>query len=310
MAKKITETHKSNRVIKIFLLIIAILFIGYFGVSLYIANNLIKSAPNPSDDSPTFVAPQVANVTFLATDGINLHGWFFQNTRPNTNNRIIIFVSGIGQNKADSDYYALFIAHNLYQEGYSILLYDPREIEPQVLINDLGQTRGNDVLGAVQFAEQKGYEPKNIGIIADSLGTAAVLMVVEKLNTVGPIVIDSGIARMQPVVEHLMASEHGIPSFLYPGVLFLGKVIYHIDIGNINPVNHVKKVPNRAFLFLIGTNDNVVPIENSTELLKAANPASKLVTFSGATHVNTYRSNPTLYLNSVNTFFNQQFPNQ
>ena len=310
MAKKIVKNHKSSLLVKIFLLIVALLFIGYFGVSLYIANDLTKSTPNPTDDSPTFVASHVTNSTFLATDGIILHGWYFKNTQSNANNRIIIFVSGIGQNKANDDYYALFIAHNLYQDGYSILLYDPREIEPQVTRNDFGQTRGNDVLGAVQFTKQEGYAPKNIGIIADSLGTAAVLMVVEKLNTVGPIVIDSGIARMQPVAEHLMASEHGIPSFLYPGILFLTKIIYHVDIANINPVDHVKNVPNRAFLFLVGTNDNVVPVENSTELLKAANPASKLVVFPGAMHVNTYRSNPTLYLNSVNAFFNQQFPNQ
>ena len=307
MAKQIAKTHTKGFIIKLFIFIVIILCIGYFGFSFYVADTLTKPTLNPNDDSPSFVAPDVATVTFSATDGIPLPGWLYQNTLPNANKRIIIMVSGNGQNRANDDYYALFITHTLYQEGYSVLMYDPREIGTHETRDDFGQTRGNDVLGAVRFVEQKGYAPKNIGIIADSLGTAAVLMVVEKLNGIGPIVIDSGIARMQQVVEHLLQTDHGVPPFFYPGIFYLAKTIYHIDINSINPVDHVKMVPNRAFLFLVGTNDKVVPIENSKELLQAADSASKLVIFPGAMHVHTYRSNPTLYLKSLNSFFNQQF---
>ena len=298
---------KKNKLIIITGAIVLILILGYFGVSLFIVNQLTQTTPNPTDDSPTFVAQNFSNVTFPAADGLALQGWLYQNKLSNANKRIIIMVSGIGQNRADDGYYALFIAHDLYQEGYSLLLYDPRETGTQVTRDDFGQTRGNDVLGAVQFVEQNGFASRDIGIIADSLGTAAVLMVVDKLNDIGPIVIDSGIARMQPVVENLMVTEHGIPQFFFPGIFFLARTIYHIDISTINPIDHVAKVPDRVFLFLAGTNDNVVPIKNSNELLQTANAASKLVLFPSAQHVNTYRSNPDLYLKSVNAFFNQQF---
>lgn len=286
------------------------LFIGivsYFGASFYIANKLTTHSPNPTDDSPTFVAPNVAEVTFPATDGIILHGWLFQNIRSNNNKRLIIHAAGFGQNQADDDYYALFIAHDLYQQGYSILLYNPRENGTPATRDDFGQTRGNDVLGAVHFVEQNGYAPGHIGIIADSLGAVATLMVVDKLNAIGPIVIDSGISRMQPLLELRMNKDKGIPPFLFPGIFLVTKAIYQIDVKNINPVDHVALVPNRTFLFLVGAKDNYIPTENSETLFKAANPASKIVVFSSAGHVHTYRSDPMQYLTEIYTFFNQQF---
>lgn len=308
MAKKIVIKTNPKSIYQIIFLVLVVLVAGYFSISFFIADALTAATPNPTDDSPNFVASNVSNITFPAADGIKLHGWFYQNTNANANKRIIIQVVGIGQNRSNDGYYGLFISHDLYEHGYSILLYDPRESGNPPTRNDLGQTRGNDVLGAVQFAKEKGYAPQNIGIIADSLGTVAILMVVDKLNDIGPIVIDSGIARMQPEAKLLMSREHGVPSFFFPGTFLMARIFYHLDLTNINPIDHVKKVPNRVFLFLIGTNDTIVQVKDSTELQQAANPASKLIKFQGASHIETYRSNPTLYLQSVYTFFKQQFP--
>lgn len=309
MAKTTAKKYKYKHALLVGILLF-IIILGYFGISFYIADTLTAPTPSPNDDSPTFVAPHVTDVSFPAADGILLHGWLFQNTTPNANKRIIIHVPGFSQNRADDDYYMLFIAHNLYKHGYSILLFDPRETGTPATRDDFGQTRGNDVLGAVKFTQQQGYTPGHIGIIADSLGAVATLMVVEKLQNIGPIVIDSGIARMKPEAELRLNKDYNIPPFLFPGIFLMANVFYHIDVKTINPVDHVKKVPNRVFLFLVGTGDTYVPPENSKELLKAANPVSKLVTFPGAMHVNTYRSNPTLYLKSIYTFFNQQFSNK
>jgi uncharacterized protein len=307
MTKKLIKKTKHKLIIKIFLLVVLFFIVAYFGTSFYIADVLTKSSPNPTIDSSTFVASNVTYATFLAADGVILHGWLFKNTQPNNNNKIIIHVAGFNQNRADDDYYMLFIAHNLYKHGYSILLFDPRESGTSATREDFGQSSGNDVLGAVKFAEQDGFIPQHIGIIADSLGTVATLMVIEKLEDIGPIVIDSGIARMQPLLELRMNKDDNIPPFLFPGIFLFANIVYHIDIKNINPVDHLAKVPNRTFLFIVGAKDTYVPPYNSEELFNASNPASKLIIFPSATHAHAYRSDPNLYLKQIYTFFNQQF---
>jgi fermentation-respiration switch protein FrsA (DUF1100 family) len=304
---KVTKQKQKRTFMIIIGIVIIVLIVGYFGISLYIADTLTQSKPNITDNASTFVAKNVQNVTFLTTDGIQLKGWLYKNTNSNTNKRIIIQVAGFTQNRSNDDYYGLFIAHDLFQQGYSILLYDPRDSGMHPLRTDFGQTRGNDVLGAVQFVEKNGYAGQNIGIVSDSLGAVETLMVVDKLENLGPIVIDSGIAQMKPLLELRMSQDHHIPSFLFPGIFLAAKVAYHIDINTINPVDQLAKVPNRVFLFLVGAKDNYVSPENSNELLKAANPASKLVIFPSAGHAHTYRSDPDLYLKTINKFFDQQF---
>lgn len=307
MSKKIVKKTNHEFIIKIFILVVLLIILGYFGISFYIADILTKSSPSPIFDSSTFVAQNVTNVTFPAADGIKLYGWLFKNTQPNNNNKIIIHVAGFNQNRTDDDYYMLFIAHSLYKQGYSILLFDPRESGISATREDFGQTSGNDVLGAVKFAEQDGFIPQHIGIIADSLGAVSTLMVIEKLENIGPIVLDSGIARMQPLLELRMNKDDNIPPFLFPGIFLFANIVYHIDVKNINPIDHVSKVPNRIFLFIVGAKDTYVPPYNSEELFKASNPVSKLIVFPSATHAHAYRSDPTLYLKQIYLFFNQQF---
>src|SRR5258708_19296460 len=124
---KATAKNPKRNLLFILGIIAIILVLVYFGVAFYIADTLTASKPSPTDDSAVFVAPTVTNVTFSTTDGVVLHGWLYQNLTPNANKRIIIQVAGFTQNRANDDYYGLFIAHDLYQHGYSILLYDPRE---------------------------------------------------------------------------------------------------------------------------------------------------------------------------------------
>ncbi len=302
-----TINKKPGKLPFILSIVIVVFLLGYFGISFFIADTLTTSTLNPTDTASTFVEPDGTDVTFLATDGVKLQGWFFKNTTTHANNRVIIDVAGFGQNRTDDNYYGFVLAKQLYSEGYSILLYDPRDSGANPMKRDFGQNRGNDVLGAVQFLESNGFAPKSIGIIASSLGAVETMMVVEKLNDVGPIVIDSGIARMEPLLELRMAKDYHIPSLFYPGIIFMVKTFYHQDLANLNPVDHVKNVPNRIFLFLVGAKDDYVPPSNSEELLLAANHNSKLIAFPNAGHAHTYRSNPDLYMEIVSDFLDQHF---
>lgn len=275
----------------------------YVGVCVYIAVQLTKSVPSPLTDSPDTVSENSQNIEFTTSDNFNLKGWLFKNPE---SHKLIIFVNGTNQNRAGADYKTLEIAKEAYSRGYSVLLFDRRTTgESDGDRITFGIPERLDVIAAVKFAEEHGYKAEHIGIIANSMGAIATLMAISELSNVGAIVLDSPAARMQPVVEHILKNEQKLPEFLNPGIFTVARILFDANLDKVQPVEEVKKVPERVFLYLHGADDPVIFKENSEELLQNSNPESKLIIFPGAQHVQTYASNPELYKNEVFTFIDK-----
>lgn len=295
-----------NKKILIWLsIIIAFFAVAYIGISVYIAVQLTKSVPSPLKDSPTVISENFENIEFVTSDNFKLKGWLFKNP---TSENLIIFVNGTNQNRTDADYKTLDIAKEAYDLGYSVLLFDRRTTgESDGKRITFGLPERLDIIEAVNFAQKKGYKQENIGIIANSIGSVSTLMAITELQDVGAIVLDSPAARIKPVVEYILKNEQHIPDFLNPGIFTAAMLLFHAELDKIQPLEEVKKVPNREFLYLHGENDTVIFKENSEELLKNSNPESRLVIFPGAKHVQTYTSNPELYRTEVFGFLEEQF---
>jgi fermentation-respiration switch protein FrsA (DUF1100 family) len=76
---------------------------------------------------------------------------------------------------------------------------------------------------------------------------------------------------------------------------------------NLRPVDAVRALPGRAFLFFHGGADTFIPVSNASRLAHAStNRESKLVIVPGADHVKSYRTNPSLYLGTLHAFIDQQ----
>ncbi len=290
----------SKRIVFIVLLLLA----AYFGFAFYAAYKLNLPTPTKIDASPNFVSQNYDNIDFNAVDGIKLKGWFFKSD----SDKAIILVAGLAQNRINNDYYSIWLAHDLISQGYSVLMYDTRgQGESQQTRLSFGNgTDGNDILGAVAYLNSIGFASGNIGIIGDSAGAITILMIADKLNDIGALVIDSAATRFKPVVSNTLTKEENVPKIFHPAIFYFDKIFFNLDIDQINPIDKIILVPNRKFLFLHAEKDEGIPLQNSQELLSNANKDSKLVVFPNAGHVATYKSNPTLYRKEVFNFLERE----
>jgi len=286
----------------ILMIIIGIIVLAYLGISLYIAREMTKETARRLEIGPTEISANFEEVAFK--DGLTLRGWFF----PAGNGKAVVMVAGILNNRVNLGYKTPDITKDLLAQGYSVLLYDHRATG----LSDgkrvsYGQHEGSGVLQAVRLVESKGFALKNIGIIADSMGTAATLEVIDQLQEVGPIVLDSPPSDIAAVSSHILSTEQGVPGFLHPGIYFFNKILFGVDLDAVKPMEKIKLVPERVFLFLHGALDTSVLPSNSQTLLSLANPDSKLVLFPNGKHIETYKTDPELYLEEVFPFLEGGF---
>lgn len=291
--------HLFFKIIFSLVTILILIVIGYFSISAYIAYKLTI----PNESPITFDRDRIGrgtDVTFRSKDNLQLAGWYF----PGYNDKAIIFVHGAGnQNRANEVYKAYEIAKYFLDKDYTILMFDLRGAGESAKTRiSFGQYEKNDVIGAFEYLKTQEFEPKNIGIISDSLGAITTIMAADEINSAGAIVLDSPASEVKSVVSHIMSKEHNIPNILHSGIYFMAKTIYKIDVDEVVPVNKIEAFKNTPLLFLHGEKDDLIPPYHSEILLSKVNKGERII-FPDTKHVETYLTHPNLYLNSVDTFF-------
>jgi len=286
-------TRRYKKILIIVVLIIAIL---YLGLSLYVSHVMTSPLSRHIDISPEVISNNFEDVGFAASDGITLKGWFFKGS----SDRLVIMVTGLLPNRVNTEYLGPVIMLELIREGYAVLAYDTRA-HGQSAGNRVGygSVEGRDVVGAVNFAKIRGFEGKNIAIIADSTGAISTLLVIDEIKDVGAIVLDTPAADFQKIVSNRLWVEKKIPPFFHPAIFFFNKIFFDVDIGKAKPIEKIALDPERKLLFLHGAKDETTPLENSKQLLTLANKESKLVVFEEGRHIETYKSDPDLYRKEV-----------
>lgn len=287
-------------------LVIVIIMVIYLGFSLFVANSLTSPLSVRIDTSAKVISEDFENIQFKASDGLELKGWFF----PSYSDKVIVFVTGLIANRINTEYLGPMIARELIEDGYNVLMYDTRAHgESGGKRVGFGSKEGNDVVGAIKFIETKGFDPKSIGIIADSTGAISTLMVIDQLKDIGAIVLDSTATKFQPVIGDRLWKEKHVPPFFDPAIFFFTKDLFGVDLASVRPIDKISLDPNRKFLFLHGALDKTIPLKNSQELLARANKQSKLVVFENGSHIETFKSDPTLYRKEVYQFLDQELAN-
>lgn len=282
-------------------------FLAVAGPSIYVANELTGRSGAALDSSlaPT-VGPVWDDVSFPSRDtSINLVGWLFH-AQPG-NGRSVIMVHGLNQNRIDKNYGTNLVAHDLVQQGYDVLLFDLRAT---------GESGGErftiankeylDVLGAYDYmkggASGTAYDPHHMAVIGDSMGGASLLRAAGQMPDVAAMVVDSTFAELHPLLAAQLPKRSPLPAFYTEPSLLAGR-LFGLD-PDLRPIDSVRALPQRAFLFFHGLADDFVPPSNS-EALRAAstNPDSDLVLVPGAKHVQTYKVGPAVYMARVFQFF-------
>lgn len=281
------------------LAIVLLAIVFYFSACAYIAYKLTIPEKSPVTYDRAMIG-RGTDVVFRSSDNLQLAGWYF----PGVNGKAIMFVHGAGkQNRANEVYGAPEIAKYFLEKGYTILMFDLRgsgeSTERRI---SFGQYEKNDVEGAFEYLKTQDFKPESIGIISDSLGAIATIMASKKIVGAGGIVLDSPAAEVKGIVSHIMRDEHNVPEFLHPGIYYMAKLLFNIDVNAVRPIDYISNLKNTHLLFLHGESDTLIPPANSMKLLQMVN-MGRLVLFPNTKHVETYLTHPDTYKEEVGQFF-------
>lgn len=292
-----------SKLLAVLLVLVFLFAVAYAGIGAYAASRVVSSYPSSIDIPASAISSRYEELSVQTEDNLTLKGWYFKGS----NDRLLIFVSGIRNNRLNNDYKGVDLAIEYLAEGYSVILYDNRGHGESSQTNlTYGIKESNDIIKIVSYAESKGYTRDHIAILGISLGTISTTMALEGLKGIGAIVLDSATAHLRPVISHVLSVENGLPEFVHPSVYFFMKLVYGVDVPGINPVEVVKKVPDQKLLLLLGEKDILMPRWQSDEILAAANKESKLVIFPGGAHIETYKHDPELYRQTVLPYLQQE----
>lgn len=288
---------------KVVLIIFILIILIYFGFSFIVANEMTKRMAPRLDVSPTHVSENYKDIEFKSTDDLTLKGWLFENN----SEELVIMVPGLTQNRINTSYYAMSIGKDLVDQGYNLLMYDPRAT---------GLSEGNrvsygkfevaDIIGVVKFAKEYGFKPERTAILGDSTGAISTLMAVGQLNEISALIIDTATTNYKPFIIHRLWEEKKIPTFFAPGIFLFTDTIFGLNIGAVKPIEKLSLVPDRRFLYLHAELDEIFPSTEGRKLLDASNSNSKLVVFPNAKHIETYKSDPSLYRKEVFSFLESE----
>jgi len=294
--------------------------LAYSVVSYRVADGITKLARVPLVPSADTVWQVHEDVSFRATDGLLLKGWWFPTAQaPVTGARggpiatpadkAVVFVHGRGQNRIASSFRPDKIAPIFLARGWNVLLFDLRgHGESEGERYSLGQYEPRDIIAAIGFAAEKSGIPKQrIAVIGESLGAGSAIMTVALDPTIGPVVTDSAYADTYTVVSEVGQNYTGLPSWFTPGIVLAGKLFFGLDVASVKPVEVVRSHPERAWLFIQCLQDDTVNAHHGTDLkAAAANPNTELWMVDGCGHVQAFTEHPAEWQQHVLTFLDRE----
>jgi dipeptidyl aminopeptidase/acylaminoacyl peptidase len=228
------------------------------------------------------------NVTFPARTGdATIAAWYIPSE---VNQRVVIFVHGRddSRTKAFAGHFVEF-ARAFHEKGISVLMIDLRgHGESSDARYTFGLRERRDVLGAVDWLEEKGYEPGKIGVFGYSLGAASVIGAAAEEEDIGAIAVDSAFSEILPILERNVQKETGLPKIFIIPTVWMTRLLYGYDFTDSRPVNEISKIPPRPLMLIHCDTDDVIPIENMDQLLKVV-PGTPNWVIHGCEHALAYR---------------------
>ncbi len=283
------------------IVVVFVLVSAYVGLSIYLGNSTTRVERVPVDESPADLGLDYEDVEFAShDDALTLRGWYLP---VKDSDGIIITVHGGESHRADPSIGMLDIAAALVEHNYNVLMFDLRgHGESDGNRMSAGYYEKNDLLGAVEFSKDRGFE--RIGVLGFSMGGATALMTAAESSDIDCVVSDSAYADLADIMGREFKARSGFPEFFLSPVLAMVKLIYDVDFRVIKPVEAVPQISPRPVFFIHGADDTFVPTEHVHRLAEASdNPRNELWIAPGAEHVRSYLTNPDDYISKITGFF-------
>ena len=191
----------------------------------------------------------------------------------------VILVHGQGGCKNSID--MLVPAGMLWRNGFNVLLIDLRDVGDSTFEDGrstIGNAEHRDVLGAWDWlVKAKGFDPKRIGLFANSMGGANANYAFSEEPRVAALFLQSTFGNLQQVIATELA-RNGYPTFLAPAALAMGSVVTGENLFARSPVETIQKAAGRPVYIVHTRADTRIDIGQSEQLAAAAQAAGAKVT--------------------------------
>jgi uncharacterized protein len=274
----------------------------YFGVGAYAALTLTRVGDHPQYEAdPSTFGLGYESVHFPARgDKLKIAGWYLPYAAAE---RAIILVHGRNASKQNAISGKLpKLAAELSTAGLAVLMIDLRgHGESERKRYTFGVYERWDVLGAVDFLLQRGFESGQIGVLGISLGGAAVIGAALEEPAIGALVVESTFADINLLIEPNWKTESGLPDFFLPGVFWMWRLLMGFDLRTVKPFVALAQMQPRPVLILHSWADEMVDVQHAYAL-KNALPEAELVILNDPEHAELFRDDPKTYLHALIPF--------
>lgn len=297
------------------ILALEVVMLGYAGASVMAARALMapNHSPGPITQTPAAWGLLYQTVSFPSRgDHLRIRGWLMPGLLPDgkqTVQRTIIVVHGVPGDRSS----VLPVSAALVRHGFAVLALDLRgNGESAPAPRSLGEFEQRDIVGAVDFLRTGALpfpllgRPRVIAGWGMSLGASTLLLAAAAEPAIRAIVSDSAFADAAALVRSRPEQQEP-PSWLLPGALLAGQLLYGVTYDQARPVAVVAQIAPRPILFIHGSADSSVPIANLDQLVAAASqPANAHVQtweVPGAQHVQAFSLMPEAYVLRMVAFY-------
>jgi fermentation-respiration switch protein FrsA (DUF1100 family) len=243
---------------------------------------------------------------------MTLSGWHF-NAR-HTKNAVII-VHGFGENRFPFGDQTLDLIEALIDIDFNVLVFDLRNsggAEPG--ISTFGLHEKNDVLGAVDYIRNAGYERIALLGISTGANAAAIAGAATSIEDVEALILDSPIVDIRGFIMGLVREKNPrLPEFPFNyGVPLLTGLYLIADVLDANAARNLYEFIPRSVLLIHGNNDEIVSMAENTALYDGymSRAVGKISVWNvpGAGHGESFYSSKDEYLERITSFLARVFP--
>jgi len=296
------STKRGGGIIKWIIFVVVFLSVVYFGIGAYAANTLTY----PQRVFSTDIAPSqlYEDVRFLARGGdVEIAGWHIYQAG---NTRVVILAHGIHCSRTcEFEGGWVDFADALVEAGIDVLMIDLRgHGQSGDSRFSFGKYERYDVLGALDWLLDEGYQPGRIGALGVSLGGASTIGATVEDTNISALVVDSTFSDVYPVIEGQWTNQSGLPNFFLPGVLVMNRLLFGEDLAAARPVEEIDKIEPRALLIIHCRGDTWVPFSQAEELYAAA-PFAETWFVEGGGHVKLFKVDTQKYYDHIIAFYDE-----
>jgi pimeloyl-ACP methyl ester carboxylesterase len=245
------------------LLILTTVYVSV-GVLAYVFQTHLIFFPGKLDKDFRFIADETSQEVFLHTkDKETISGLFIQGTRED----VILYFHGNAGDLSSWQY----VAQDLTSFGFSFFIIDYRGYgKSSGKISEQGFYE--DAWVAYEYLiEKRGFRPSQIIVYGRSIGSGVAIDLASKFDV-------KGLILEAPYTSLRMLAQEKAP-FIFPQHW----INYSFD--NLKKIQNVKS----AVLVIHGTDDAVIPIGHSEQLIRSISGKKLLVNIDGASHNNLNR---------------------